>query len=82
MNKYIIWNIIWAITPRPLYKGKPTRSYQKLCLDMNLPFPSAHFLVESETSDGIVTGLARKYNTPIYSVKIQKTNFVYGPNEL
>lgn len=49
---------------------------------MNLPFPSAHFLVESETSEGIATGLARKYNTPVYSVKIQKTNFVYGPDEL
>lgn len=62
--------------PRPLYKRKPTKRYLKLCQDMNLPFPFANFLFESETIDGIARELTRKYQTPIYSVKIQQTKFV------
>lgn len=74
-ERWAVKDIIWDLTARPMYNGKPTRKYYDKCLSAQLPLPSTIVYVGNAGFNRIVNILADYYQCRIKSCRVYLVDF-------
>lgn len=61
MKSYCVYNLVWDIVSRPLYKGLATKKYIRECLNRGLPLPLKEYKFDAIDEKEVISFIEAEF---------------------